>query len=490
MTEIVVDTDALRWKISNLGVYLWSIRHHSQPDIHEATQMATGYGGQLYRKVMAIAGQDESLVRALADELEEMIYRLTQIVEAFEAADAIRISNPALGSTFTWMVDRGLLLSSLPSWSLPGELSAGWEERLWARLEPGEGNLLLSDAKGYLQAFASSPFNLKSGTEADLWKAFSLFLFVQGAIQTPPDLETWRSAAQAAGMELEAYVAATSGVKEGHVAAWFRAAETHEIGLEAVIDEIFDMVQAGETIEQHFGFSMEGNWTESDKDDIVEGVLMLSHALREATPEADTAAGVFQAVFGGDATFELKEDGVTDGWFCTGGGFGFICEPLTRDHMSPQLAVHELGHSLNARVSNNLNARVDEIPLLKDQQVEKARRELLTPYGQLRHTEITAEVNGEVIHVTGRPPEGGYERTDLGYASLGPPWQQHSIRWDNYGNTAGEDFADMLLGWTFDGFTDDPAGQARYAWMDEHMAEWVDLATEPFDEWWLEDTSP
>ena len=34
----------------------------------------------------------------------------------------------------------------------------------------------------------------------------------------------------------------------------------------------------------------------------------------------------------------------------------------------------------------------------------------------------------------------------------------------------------MFLGWSYDHFTDDAAGAARYYWMSTNMAEWITLA--------------
>ncbi len=48
----------------------------------------------------------------------------------------------------------------------------------------------------------------------------------------------------------------------------------------------------------------------------------------------------------------------------------------------------------------------------------------------------------------------------------------------------------MFLGWAFDGFSEDPAGEARYAWMQENMAEWIDQASGPLDMSWFDAVDP
>ena len=488
MPEIYVDTDQLRWQARNLRVFLDSVRRAGS-DIRTATLMAEGYEGQLRRQVMAIAGADEGLVRTLANDLEEMIQRLTQIVDAFEAVDSIRESNPTLGGQMMRLIDGGMLLSSFP-WEY--FQASPRERRLWAHEMGLHGLALLGTDNRQLRAFAGSALLPAGGSEADYWNAFLIFLYVQGTIQTQPPLETWRSAAGAAGTNLAAYVATATGLREQNVDAWLRAAQTHETGAEAAIEEMVEMARAGETIEDRFGFTMEGNWSEGDQDDIVEAVLMVSHGMAAATAEADTAAEVFRSVFDG-VEITLGTDGPPDTWYCTGHGGEVACTPRAYDRISPQTVAHELGHTFNARVVNNLVSGIRGLQLDPSRTTELEEQVLnIRPYGELGSEEIVAQINGETIHVAGPPVPGAYQRTDLGYASQETPWQQHSLRWGDGqgGNAANEDFADMFLGWSYDGFTDDPAGRARYDWMEDHMAEWIDQASQPVDLEWFEAAAP
>jgi hypothetical protein len=48
----------------------------------------------------------------------------------------------------------------------------------------------------------------------------------------------------------------------------------------------------------------------------------------------------------------------------------------------------------------------------------------------------------------------------------------------------------MFLGWAYDGFTDDPAGDARYGWMENHMPAWIEQASQPINLEWLADPAP
>jgi len=253
------------------------------------------------------------------------------------------------------------------------------------------------------------------------------------------------------------------------------------------------MARAGETIEDRFGFTMEGNWSEGDQDDIVEAVLMVSHGMAAVTAEADTPAAVFRSVFGG-VEITLGTEGPPDTWYCTGHGGEVACTPRAYDRISPQTVAHELGHTFNARVVNHLNDEIRELEGISDDERTSffARVVRVGPYGDLGTEEVVAQIDGETVHVAGPPSPGAYQRTDLGYASLGTPWQQHSLRWGDGqgGNAANEDFADMFLGWAYDGFTDDPAGRARYDWMESHMAEWVEQGSGPIDLTWFEIGAP
>ena len=43
----------------------------------------------------------------------------------------------------------------------------------------------------------------------------------------------------------------------------------------------------------------------------------------------------------------------------------------------------------------------------------------------------------------------------------------------------------MFLGWAFDGFSDDEAGNARSEWMEDNMPDWITYGTEAYQETWL-----
>ncbi|MEJ5312217.1 MAG: hypothetical protein WHX52_20830 [Anaerolineae bacterium] len=112
-------------------------------------------------------------------------------------------------------------------------------------------------------------------------------------------------------------------------------------------------------------------------------------------------------------------------------------------------AAHELGHLLAQRTGWS--------------------RGTYQAYADLNAAQIELD-NGTII-AGGGWPGLGYQRTDLGYATLESPWQQN---W--WTPTPNEDFADMFLGWAYNHFADNPAGAARYQWMNVNMPRWMTLA--------------
>jgi hypothetical protein len=446
-----------------------------------ATADARSYDGQYAPWVQSIASDGDHRTRTLSERIASLAHTLDRIAQAFEEADRLDHSGFShLADQFRTVIESGYDLSSFPMWLIRGQCPPWIKQELWNRLPLDDRDAILSSVGEDWLGFAGSG-DYSHGTDQDIWNAFLVYLYFQGLVFKPPELDVWTSAARASGVDLEVYISEMTGIKQTRFEAWLRAAEAHNFSQEFAIQEMAAMAKAGESIEDHFGFSMEGNWTEEDEDDTVEGILMVSHALARVTPESDTPSEIFREMFG-TPTFTLREEGETGTWYCTAGGYGAQCEPLARGRISSELIAHELGHTLNARIANNLGNGLD---VHGEDRTEYFRRLQLDPYETLRQSQITAQVEGEETHVSGRNEMGVFERTDHGYASLGPPWQQHSIRWDDNGNTPNEDFADMFLNWAFDGFTDDPAGNARFEWMEENMPDWITFGTETFQETWL-----
>ncbi|HKZ55514.1 MAG TPA: hypothetical protein VJ123_08555 [Anaerolineales bacterium] len=463
--------------------------------IYSLTWGQPDFEGQWAPWVQAIGAEAERRAQNLAQTNETYKEFLEKYADAFEAADLVEGRGyPGVAVAIRTMVEDGYDAERFPWWMVQRTRPPWIKLAVWNKLPWDDREAIWREMDGAWMGFANGTLKFKYGTADDLWNAFLVHLYMVGEGGEPPRLEVWERGAKAAGLSLEQYVSAVTGIKSERVHAWFAAVRTHELSLDDAVREMAAMAKAGESIEEHFGFSMEGNWSEEDKDDIVEAVLMVSHAMAGSTPEFDSATAVFRSVFDG-IEFNLNDEGPERTWHCTGGGSAVACQPQARDRISPQTIAHELGHSFNARVVSHLNNGIRLMEGISNDQRTNFRDEVndIRPYGELGTEEIVAEIDGELVHVAGRPPMGGYQRTDLGYASQETPWQQHSLRWgdnDPTGNTPGEDFADMFLGWAYDGFTDDPAGQARYDWMESHMAEWIEQGSGPIDLAWFRQAAP
>jgi hypothetical protein len=127
---------------------------------------------------------------------------------------------------------------------------------------------------------------------------------------------------------------------------------------------------------------------------------------------------------------------------------------------------------------------------------EDAQGLIIHEYGHIFDHTITGEwgfgrntLGGTTIvdefgeYVEGVPPGGdSWTRTNDGYSCDTYPCQQHPLNTEG-GNSAGEDFADMYMNYVLEessiysngGFASNPAGEARFAWMQSNMEIWVPL---------------
>jgi len=205
-----------------------------------------------------------------------------------------------------------------------------------------------------------------------------------------------------------------------------------------------------------------GDWSDSDRANTITGARTVGGALarvlngsreerlmlsKSGDPLASriTAREAFLRVFG-MPTVKLTSE---SGFWCERMGCDVQCGAATK--ISARLFAHELGHVFNTRAAS-------------------------IPYTMLASTTIQ---DRKKHHVTGINEAGVFKRTNLGYRSAWFPDQQHPLDMDSMGNTPGEDFADMLLNWAFNTFSDDEtgAGAARYEWMATNMAAWISAAS-------------
>ncbi len=116
--------------------------------------------------------------------------------------------------------------------------------------------------------------------------------------------------------------------------------------------------------------------------------------------------------------------------------------------VTPELVVHEvLGHIVNDKVPNDVRPAT----LL-------ARRPIVTASGKF--------VTGP--GATDYSRHGGRHAPKNGYKQDGEPYQRHPI-WLKDGNSALEDWADMVTSWVYDNLTDDERGQAIRSWVVDYL---------------------
>jgi RHS repeat-associated protein len=205
-----------------------------------------------------------------------------------------------------------------------------------------------------------------------------------------------------------------------------------------------------------YGITLVGKWSINDVKKIRREVKAIADKLA-ASCTLEGCVGmhsfeVFHEIFG---PMELAINDDNDMGIGCVAGAGFSCSEGTAGRLSENsqsgLVTHELGHVFDHSISGWGYAR-----------------------SVLGQSTIT-DANGN--YVEGRPLDGGgWVRTNAGYRSDWFPDQQHPLRLDDAGRERGEDFADMFMNWTHNSFANNPAGQARYAWMNRQMALFVDKA--------------
>jgi hypothetical protein len=165
-----------------------------------------------------------------------------------------------------------------------------------------------------------------------------------------------------------------------------------------------------------------------------------------------SAAEAFSTVFGYiAATFSGGGNGCD-----ASSGTGFVCG--TGTDSDPRLYVHELGHVFAGRDPTDAN-----------------------PNSTLGNSVIVDALGRTVWR--GYRAEDGYIRTMLGYVSNGAPNVYHGeLEWTDWNSSdnyiaRNEDFADMYMNWMYNSFSDDSAGNSRYAWISSNMNRWINQIT-------------
>jgi hypothetical protein len=202
----------------------------------------------------------------------------------------------------------------------------------------------------------------------------------------------------------------------------------------------------------------EGNWENADITVILQAALITENALRRV--DFVTA-------------HRYGEECLLCGFKAPGQAWQAVYEPvtITRIEQSRGYGAQTFGHRNTIEFYNeaftvrNLGFHVQH-PLHEFGHLFAWHAGRQQPYRDLQNTQIIVDdvqiAGGNMRTAHGYQP--GYRRgTSL-------PWQQHA------GACCGEDFADMFLNWGLNSFANNPAGAARYDWMNANMPRWIALA--------------
>jgi RHS repeat-associated protein len=239
-------------------------------------------------------------------------------------------------------------------------------------------------------------------------------------------------------------------------------------------------------------------WSEHP-DEAQAAVNAITKVANRLSPYARLSPGdTFRRVFGG-IDFKLEDLGGYFGWTsgphlikikpgkvahnpCNKQVVDFQRDPLAR------LFVHEIGHAFSGRLDeqyrklNGVTATYGNNPenLLQNEGI-------YDPYGNF--------VTGYDRRLGSYNRNAGLDPGDDRYPYLGGTYfevkwnngirtqiytgyQWHSEQMDDAGNTSGEDWADIFMNWVYgNAFRLNWNGLSIYFWAENHMQEWVDMAT-------------
>jgi hypothetical protein len=193
----------------------------------------------------------------------------------------------------------------------------------------------------------------------------------------------------------------------------------------------------------HYNFKIffRGDWNDKDKETVYQAVKDFANRLAEASQGEMTPDEAFNKIFG-VVRFEHVMNKCDQGcWGRSQGTNDIRFYVDSTGKLDPRLVIHELGHSLNSALS-----------ALKGVD--------LSPYKVLEKTWSTNQAFPR------------REDSENGFAGPAFGWQQSTEE------TVYEEFADMVIGWTYSRWQVDEysnineAGLARSNWMDTNMAIW------------------
>ena len=171
----------------------------------------------------------------------------------------------------------------------------------------------------------------------------------------------------------------------------------------------------------------------------------------------------------------------TDGlWHCQATGLGVTCyignqiKLVTSE--KARVFAHELGHVFNNKIVSKLKSEYINLGI-SDKDAGKYA-EKFSPYGDLSCSTIR---DRDWNWVSGNRGTEGWVRGFDGYLSSVNPDVYHGKDWEPLDaneewKKPPEEFADLFLNWAHKSFAKNPAGTARYDWMENNMDGWVRVA--------------
>jgi hypothetical protein len=186
-----------------------------------------------------------------------------------------------------------------------------------------------------------------------------------------------------------------------------------------------------------FGITLSGEWLDEDKDELLKAVKAIGGKFSQE--DGGTAWDVFRSANNSGVDMEYVDNACPEGcWGRTISSQHIRFYGPSRGALGERLVVHELGHAFNRRVENVLGNDASPNSSLDNEW----RNNPVFPRRDDEHN---------------------------GFAGGFPGWQQ-STELD-----AGNEFADMFIGWVYGKWENHAAGVVRSNWMnqEDHMPLWV-----------------
>jgi hypothetical protein len=202
-----------------------------------ATADARSYDGQYAPWVQPIALDGDHRTRGLSERIDSLAHTLDLIAQGFEEADNLDQKGfSSLADQIRAIIESGFFVSSFPRWLIGGQCPPWINSEAWNRLPLDDRDAFLASlGEDWLRFVESGDYS--HGTDQDTWNAFMVYLITERVIGGPFELETWKSAARAAGMSLEDYVMKMMDISEfdRDMVGGIGLVETRDVGPAAML---------------------------------------------------------------------------------------------------------------------------------------------------------------------------------------------------------------------------------------------------------------